>query len=227
MTSTWSVIERFGSYMPMVGNVIQCLKEVRDDVKRAEKNDSRFRKLRAQLGGAVETFEARSRHDSNRYPFGQQNTENLMYALEKIHIYLEKSKRSSFRQIMKAKQLTAEIKELEDELNSALIGITAFMEAQRPVYSTYRSFSSINSSDDSKDSGNSDVEQTGEGNKMTAIFPVMQVLREKYNSACERCYNATYQQGHQVQEFVCSYNNGSFYDRGQPDSLEVPVNYTL
>ncbi|CAG8650793.1 10247_t:CDS:2 [Ambispora leptoticha] len=119
--------------------VIQILKEVIEVVIQAEKNDLRYRRLRAKLDGALETLETRSRHNSSN-PFGKRNTENLINSLKKIHTFLEKSKKSKGRfhqirhtllRIINAKQNADEIKELEDELDSALIAITAFMTAQR------------------------------------------------------------------------------------------------
>ncbi|CAG8452221.1 839_t:CDS:2 [Ambispora leptoticha] len=90
-------------------NVISILKEILEIVRQAEKNGTRYGSLRAKL----ETLEARSRlrfrHNSRIQEIQRQ-----------------------IRQMINVKQIAAKIKELEEELDSALIAITAFMAVILP-----------------------------------------------------------------------------------------------
>lgn len=97
-----TVINRFGTYAPVISKVFQFMKEVLKIAEHAGKNDKRCNKLKSRLNAVYETLEIRTRHISNNYPFGQKNTENLMRTLENIRTFLRKFEKRNIRKYFTA-----------------------------------------------------------------------------------------------------------------------------
>src|SRR5581483_9603519 len=95
-----SVLNKFGTYAPVVSKVFKFMRDVLDAADNAGKNDKRCKELRARLGSVHETLEVRARHIQNDYPFGRQNTENLMRILEKVDVFLHKFAKHRIRNFL-------------------------------------------------------------------------------------------------------------------------------
>ncbi|PKK59311.1 zf-UBR-domain-containing protein [Rhizophagus irregularis] len=179
-----NVINRFGTYAPIISQVFQFMREVISIAEHAGKNDKRCNKLESRLNAVYETLETRARHISDDYPFGKKNTKNLLHTLENICKFLQKfEKRNTIRNIIKyiiADSIASEIDELNNALNSALIDIIAYMGADKPK---------------------------NDDNKQVYPLPLPAPINDQSSKTCatsndsilcRRCYEGTNHSGHDV-----------------------------
>ncbi|CAG8508132.1 14031_t:CDS:2 [Funneliformis caledonium] len=220
-------VNRFGTHAPVISVVIRFVIEIINIAREASQNNKQCKKLQNRLNAIYEILEVHTRHISDDYPFGKINTENLMRALDESRKFLLKfQKRGSknFLKIFNSDEISKQIKELNDSLNEAQLGILHYISVsnvsnvnKNPIPQNPMPVTTESSSQD---------RTCGESLTLGEVYYHCRTCTTRNNSVlCNRCYSGTNHIGHDIITFnIMDPNMSVWCDCGDSEYWKFPLN---